>query len=186
MLTIKQQRVIVFPTPLTFSKLQYTAAYYLLFFSEMNCIKGRILRIAQVLKGTLMAGRMFSVFSLFQDTGDHMGQATAQLNLAELSRTLGYPEDGPPPPAAATPPPLSAVNSNVQRRQSMEHLDLVKMTPDQKAAAARNGKSAAQSPAAANLNKSGLLDEEDFFDFISRYEHFIGLGPCVDSIYVLE
>jgi len=52
----------------------------------------------------------------------------------------------------------------------MEHLDLVKMTPDQKAAAARNGKSAAQSPAAANLNKSGLLDEEDFFDFISRFQ----------------
>ena len=102
-----------------------------------------------------------------------MGQATAQLNLAELSRTLGYPEDGPPPPAAATPPPLSAVNSNVQRRQSMEHLDLVKMTPDQKAAAARNGKSAAQSPAAANLNKSGLLDEEDFFDFISRFVFFL-------------
>ena len=79
-----------------------------------------------------------------KDTGDHMGQATAQLNLAELSRTLGYPEEGTPS------------DSNGKRRKSMEQLDLLKMTPDQSKK--------------ENLNKSGLLDEEDFFDFISRFQ----------------
>ena len=104
-----------------------------------------------------------------------MGQATAQLNLSELSRQLGYPEDQA---AAAGEAPLASVNGNKQqqlggvgaaaaasaaaRRKSMEQLDLLKMTPDQKATKRPAG-------AAADLNKSGLLDEEDFFDFISRY-----------------
>ena len=106
-----------------------------------------------------------------QDTNDHMGQATAQLNLSELSRQLGYPED-----AAATggavgsEAPLANVNGNkgaggaaasAARRKSMEQLDLLKMTPDQKGKRPPGG--------GADLNKSGLLDEEDFFDFISRY-----------------
>merc|ERR1719266_1627225 len=42
-------------------------------------------------------------------------------------------------------------------------MDLLKMTPD--AAKAKNSRGAAE-----NLNKSGLLDEEDFFDFISRFQ----------------
>ena len=103
-----------------------------------------------------------------------MGQATAQLNLSELSRQLGYPEDQA---AAAGEAPLASVNGNKQqqlggtaaasaaaRRKSMEQLDLLKMTPDQKAT-----KRPAGGAGAADLNKSGLLDEEDFFDFISRY-----------------
>merc|ERR1711936_1005071 len=47
---------------------------------------------------------------------------------------------------------------------SMEQMDLLKMTPDaSKAKASKSGVS-------ENLNKSGLLDEEDFFDFISRFQ----------------
>ena len=46
----------------------------------------------------------------------------------------------------------------------MEHMDLLKMTPDTaKMKMNRTGPS-------ENLNKSGLLDEEDFFDFISRFQ----------------
>ncbi len=62
------------------------------------------------------------------------------------------------------------------RRISMENMDIIKMTPDAKkaaaAAAANKGqhKSAAAANANSSLNKSGLLDEEDFFDFISRFQ----------------
>jgi len=104
-----------------------------------------------------------------KDTGDRMGQATAQLNLAELSKTLGYPEDGPPPPPMSSDQNDSRKNTastanNQARRKSMEQMDLLKMTPDaSKAKASKSG-------ASENLNKSGLLDEEDFFDFISRFQ----------------
>merc|ERR1712241_580878 len=103
-----------------------------------------------------------------KDTGNRMGQATAQLNLAELSKTLGYPEEGPPPPPGAATQNESRTTSvsthnNQGRRKSMEQMDLLKMTPD--AAKAKSSRGAAE-----NLNKSGLLDEEDFFDFISRFQ----------------
>ena len=103
-----------------------------------------------------------------KDTGDRMGQATAQLNLAELSKTLGYPEEGPPPPPTSTSQtkirPSETAHNNQGRRKSMEHMDLLKMTPDaSKVKTTRAG-------ASDNLNKSGLLDEEDFFDFISRFQ----------------
>ena len=99
-----------------------------------------------------------------KETGDRMGQATAQLNLAELSKTLGYPENAIPSKVDSD----SASNANNQvksaasaRRRSMEQLDLLKMTPDVKGH---------QQQKKENLNKSGLLDEEDFFDFITRFQ----------------
>ncbi len=112
-----------------------------------------------------------------KETGDRMGQATAQLNIAELARTLGYPED------TARPPTSPTVDKRPNRRISMEHMDLLKMTPDVKSRQQVNGggdvkKQQAQPPqtgarskdSSASLNKSGLLDEEDFFDFISRFQ----------------
>jgi hypothetical protein len=98
-----------------------------------------------------------------------MGQATAQLNLAELSKTLGYPEEGPPPPPATASQnegrnTSGSAHNNQGRRKSMEQMDLLKMTPDATKA------KATRTDASDNLNKSGLLDEEDFFDFISRFQ----------------
>ena len=57
----------------------------------------------------------------------------------------------------------------------MEQMDLIKMTPDAKKAAekaAREAKNKKDHDKENNgsLNKSGLLDEEDFFDFISRFQ----------------
>lgn len=54
----------------------------------------------------------------------------------------------------------------------MEQMDLIKMTPDAKkaAAAAAKAKNDDKENKKANLNKSGLLDEEDFFDFITRFQ----------------
>ena len=58
------------------------------------------------------------------------------------------------------------------RRVSMEQMDLIKMTPDAKkaAAAASKKKNTDDKENNSSLNKSGLLDEEDFFDFITRFQ----------------
>ena len=57
----------------------------------------------------------------------------------------------------------------------MEHMDLIKMTPDAKkaaaaAAAASKKKNTDDKENNSSLNKSDLLDEEDFFDFITRFQ----------------
>jgi len=117
-----------------------------------------------------------------RDTKDRMGQATAQLNLADLCRTLGYT----PPDTNDLPHERNSASSNdhssvasdeakKSRRVSMEQMDLIKMTPDAKkaaaaAAAASKKKNTDDKENNSSLNKSGLLDEEDFFDFITRFQ----------------
>ncbi len=113
-----------------------------------------------------------------RDTGDRMGQATAQLNMADLCRTLGYtPNDAAELPHERKAPAVEDnSDSKKSRRVSMEHMDLIKMTPDAKKAAAAaaadaNGRQGSEDKENnGSLNKSGLLDEEDFFDFISRFQ----------------
>ena len=110
-----------------------------------------------------------------RDTKDRMGQATAQLNLADLCRTLGYtPPDSDelPHEKNATSAASDLEQAKKSRRVSMEQMDLIKMTPDAKKAAAAKNKSSSSEDKEnkGNLNKSGLLDEEDFFDFISRFQ----------------
>ena len=117
-----------------------------------------------------------------RDTGDRMGQATAQLNLTDLCRTLGYtPPDITELPherklddigasAAASAASLTSIDSKKSRRVSMEHMDLIKMTPDPKKVHAANKAGQEDKENNSSLNKSGLLDEEDFFDFISRFQ----------------
>ena len=78
-------------------------------------------------------------------------------------------ENQPPPPPITSDQTDARINSmsaynNQGRRKSMEHMDLLKMTPDAT-------KTKPIIPGTSeNLNKSGLLDEEDFFDFISRFQ----------------
>ena len=119
-----------------------------------------------------------------RDTKDRMGQATAQLNLADLCRTLGYTppdsEELPHERKENSTPSSDLEQAKKSRRVSMEQMDLIKMTPDAKKAAqlqaAASNKNRDQNNAGedkennGNLNKSGLLDEEDFFDFISRFQ----------------
>jgi len=106
-----------------------------------------------------------------KDTGDSSGQATAQMNIAELSRALGYPE------VQSGFPNQQLVGRNKesesgQRRVSMEHMDLIKMTPDSKNLKTRpvpdKGPKFLPGKENQSLNKSGYLDEEDIFDVISR------------------
>jgi G-protein signaling modulator 2 len=134
-----------------------------------------------------------------RDTGDRMGQATAQLNIAELSRVLGYPEGArsslPQLNAKLSPirPPnqqqqlqqltdmSNSFDSCNQRRLSMDHMDLLKLTPDAKHAKTKDDLEIDGDDTAADidnrsgkennsLNGSGFLDEEEFFDFISRFQ----------------
>ena len=56
-----------------------------------------------------------------------MGQTTAQMNLNELSRTLGYPEANAM--FAVEGQTNKKAENPQQRRVSMEHMDLIKMTP---------------------------------------------------------
>lgn len=108
----------------------------------------------------------------FQDTGDSTGQATAQMNIAELSRALGYPEGQSAFPNQQLINVGKKPSDSGQRRMSMEQMDLIKLTPDAKNLKSRTGQDKAPKPTSGkenqNLNKSGYLDEEDIFDVISR------------------
>ncbi len=68
-----------------------------------------------------------------------------------------------------------------QRRLSMDHMDLLKLTPDAKHAKTKDDLEIDGDDTAADidnrsgkennsLNGSGFLDEEEFFDFISRFQ----------------
>merc|ERR1719510_1699120 len=91
-----------------------------------------------------------------KETGDRTGQATAQVNLNELGKTLGVSEGG----GKVTPgSPMAS------RRRSMENMQVIKMTPDVKLNA-RNHDATGDGDGPDQANKSDLLDdEEDFFDF---------------------
>ena len=94
-----------------------------------------------------------------KETGDRTGQATAQVNLNELGKSLGYADGGGAGGKVTPGSPLAS------RRRSMENMQVIKMTPDTKLNA-RNHDATGEGDQA---NKSDLLDdEEDFFDFISR------------------
>ena len=95
-----------------------------------------------------------------KETGDRTGQATAQVNLNELGKSLGYGDGGGGKVTPGSP--------QASRRRSMENMQVIKMTPDTKLNA-RNHDASGEGDGLDQANKSDLLDdEEDFFDFISR------------------
>jgi len=102
-----------------------------------------------------------------KETGDRTGQATAQQNLSELGKSLGYEENG----AVGGGERHESPDRN-NRRLSMENMQVIKMTPDVKLNKASNvNKDPAGDADNDPANKSDLLDdEEDFFDFITRFQ----------------
>ena len=97
-----------------------------------------------------------------KETGDRTGQATAQVNLNELGKSLGYGDGGGGGGKVTPGSPLAS------RRRSMENMQVIKMTPDVKLNA-RSHDATGDGDGPDQANKSDLLDdEEDFFDFISR------------------
>ena len=98
-----------------------------------------------------------------KETGDRTGQATAQVNLNELGKSLGMAEGAGGGEVAPGSPAAS-------RRRSMENMQVIKMTPDFKLNNRNQDGGTDEGEGLDQANKSDLLDdEEDFFDFISRF-----------------
>lgn len=99
---------------------------------------------------------------------DPMGEATAKMNIADLKRILDIP--GSPELADEVPPlktPMKQDSSQQHlhrvRRESMEQLSLIKLTPDGK----NPGHSVPQSKTAAAIKTE---EEDNFFDLLSRFQ----------------
>ncbi|XP_030039458.2 G-protein-signaling modulator 2 isoform X2 [Manduca sexta] len=75
-------------------------------------------------------------FNISKELGDVLGMATAQMNMSDLRKVLGMPPEPEAPPSA--PPnvdddaPRTPFNALRVRRQSMEQLSLIQITPEAK------------------------------------------------------
>ncbi|ALC45953.1 raps [Drosophila busckii] len=113
--------------------------------------------------------------SLAKELHDQVGESTARINISDLRKLMGMPEaDHTPTPeeerSSASDHSASGHQSdgseNSQgrmvrvRRQSMEQLDLIKITPDGKRAQEEKNK------AGASVNTKAK--EDDFFELLSR------------------
>ncbi|XP_056643954.1 G-protein-signaling modulator 2 isoform X1 [Diorhabda sublineata] len=101
-----------------------------------------------------------------KDLGDSMGEATAKMNISDLKKILDIPES----PSDDTESTKSDASNNVGqshvqrvRRESMEQLSLIKLTPDGK----RPGLSLPQK----TTMKASVGEEDDsFFELLSRFQ----------------
>ncbi|KAJ8957073.1 hypothetical protein NQ318_007286, partial [Aromia moschata] len=109
---------------------------------------------------------------LSKELGDPMGEATAKMNISDLKKILNIPES----PDNDTESPSSSSSSKEEiannashhqlhrvRRESMEQLSLIKLTPDSK----RPGLSLPQAKPATPIKNE---DEDSFFDLLSRFQ----------------
>ncbi|XP_047543569.1 G-protein-signaling modulator 2 isoform X1 [Vanessa atalanta] len=72
-------------------------------------------------------------YNISKELGDVLGMATAQMNIGDLCKVLGLPVDATPsPPQDSATAPRTPFNALRVRRQSMEQLSLIKITPDAK------------------------------------------------------
>ncbi|KAJ8737435.1 hypothetical protein PYW08_000030 [Mythimna loreyi] len=76
-------------------------------------------------------------YNISKELGDVLGMATAQMNISDLRKVLGLPveaESPPAPPSDEDSAPRTPFNALRVRRQSMEQLSLIQITPDPKKA----------------------------------------------------
>ncbi|XP_059059812.1 G-protein-signaling modulator 2 [Achroia grisella] len=74
-------------------------------------------------------------YNISKELGDVLGMATAQMNISDLRKVLGMPvevESPPAPPIDEDRTPRTPFNALRVRRQSMEQLSLIQITPDSK------------------------------------------------------
>ncbi|XP_046683280.1 G-protein-signaling modulator 2 isoform X2 [Homalodisca vitripennis] len=109
-----------------------------------------------------------------KELGDPLGQATAQMNVSDLRKALGMPGGELSPDSEqlvasfAQPSPGPALRRYRVRRESMEQLQLIKLTPD--------GKN--RTPVSNSLNTNAISepkldhcdDEDSFFELLSRFQ----------------
>ncbi|XP_045784609.1 G-protein-signaling modulator 2 [Maniola jurtina] len=71
-------------------------------------------------------------YNISKELGDVLGMATAQMNIGDLCKVLGLPVDAAPAQPQDAPAPRTPFNALRVRRQSMEQLSLIQITPDAK------------------------------------------------------
>ncbi|CAH2103481.1 unnamed protein product [Euphydryas editha] len=72
-------------------------------------------------------------YNISKELGDVLGMATAQMNIGDLCKVLGLPVDATPSPLQSDDAaPRTPFNALRVRRQSMEQLSLIQITPDGK------------------------------------------------------
>uniref|UniRef100_A0A0A9YDJ9 G-protein-signaling modulator 2 n=1 Tax=Lygus hesperus TaxID=30085 RepID=A0A0A9YDJ9_LYGHE len=111
-----------------------------------------------------------------KEIGDNVGQATAQMNISDLRKVLGLPEGDLSPDSIKlvntySNQPSPALHRYRVRRESMNHLDIIKLTPDAKAK--NNAEASLQHtpvPVQHTEQAQGGEDEESFFDLLSRFQ----------------
>ena len=110
-----------------------------------------------------------------RELGDTMGQATAQMNVVDLQKMLGIEKADDDKKNL-----LNAASANIVasspgryrlRRQSMDNLDLIKLTPDSKSKDnAEAYRSRGQHQQQQQQAQKEDEDEENFFDLLSRFQ----------------
>ncbi|CAG9558049.1 unnamed protein product [Danaus chrysippus] len=71
-------------------------------------------------------------YNISKELGDVLGMATAQMNIGDLCKVLGLPIEETPTLPDDAPAPRTPFNALRVRRQSMEQLSLIQITPDSK------------------------------------------------------
>ncbi|XP_026741966.1 G-protein-signaling modulator 2 [Trichoplusia ni] len=106
-------------------------------------------------------------YNISKELGDVLGMATAQMNISDLRKVLGMPVEADSPPAPASDDdhaPRTPFNALRVRRQSMEQLSLIQITPDAKK---REEEEAAQKKPEVVRTESED-NPESFFDLVIR------------------
>ncbi|KAK6627107.1 G-protein-signaling modulator 2 [Polyplax serrata] len=107
-------------------------------------------------------------FEISKELGDPVGQSTAQVNVTDLRKVLGMPLEDVSPESQ---PSTQSARRNRVRRQSMEQLNLIKLTPDGKQKSSASVTDAPlPSSKVESSSKSDRLDDESFFDLLSRFQ----------------
>ncbi|KAJ2954561.1 hypothetical protein O0L34_g2846 [Tuta absoluta] len=108
-------------------------------------------------------------YTISKELGDVLGMATAQLNISDLRKVLGWPPETDSPPAAALDVdnenmPVTPFNALRVRRQSMEQLSLIQITPDGK----KKDEHDTEKKPEVVRTESEENPVESFFDLLSR------------------
>ncbi|XP_014244736.1 G-protein-signaling modulator 2 isoform X2 [Cimex lectularius] len=108
-----------------------------------------------------------------KEVGDNVGQATAQVNISDLRKVLGLPEGDLSPDSLKLvnkfgSQPSPGIRRYRVRRESMNHLDIIKLTPDAKAR--NNAEASLQHTPLPIQHTDQNEDEDSFFDLLSRFQ----------------
>jgi len=115
-----------------------------------------------------------------KELGDPLGQATAQMNVSDLRKALGLPAGELSPDSeqlvASFAHPSPGLRRYRVRRESMEQLQLIKLTPDAKGKTPvpnslnlNNGNTTSETKVPSH-NLDHCDDEDSFFELLSRFQ----------------